>query len=90
MKSRFTAAWLELGCRQLVCRVEEVAEVGEEPLLGWMGVTQEWQQGSLSHKHTDEDSGEQLKCTVSLEPALGSVSKAVEARAVPGDGGPQP
>ena len=42
------AAWLELGCGQTACCTGEVAEVGEELLLGWMGLAQGWQHRSLS------------------------------------------
>lgn len=56
------AAWLELGCGQPACHTGETAEVGEEPLLGWMGdgtgVAQGWQQGTVSQGHTGEDSGD--------------------------------
>lgn len=78
------AAWLELGCGQTACCTEEVAEVGEELLMAWIGVAAVV---SPSRAHG------QLKCAVTLESALGSVSKAAEARAVPGDpgqGGLQP
>lgn len=53
------ASWLELGCGQIACCTGEVTEVGKEPLLGWIGVAQGWQQGSLLQvsSHGEDSSG---------------------------------
>lgn len=77
------ASWLELGCGQIACCTGEVTEVGKEPLLGWMGVAQGWQQGSLFQ--VSSHGGGQLRRAVTLELGLRSSSKAAEAMAVPGD-----